>query len=107
MSLLKWYVPVIPFPVLRYLTDKFEKGENLFHGTDLPGKRVRKNGTVKAITTRVVLVNAMLPPMPKTFDEIQGQVTADYQNYLDQQWIETLRKKYPVVVNQDVLQHVK
>lgn len=40
---------------------------------------------------------------PKTFEDVRGQVTADYQDMLEKQWIESLRKKYTVVVNKDVL----
>jgi peptidyl-prolyl cis-trans isomerase SurA len=29
-------------------------------------------------------------------------MTADYQNYLEKEWISELRAKYPVVVNRDV-----
>ncbi len=85
---------------------KVEQGESL----PLNGFTWKK-GYVKTVHAgnqdKILLVNNIIPPMQKTFDEIQGQVTADYQNYLDKQWIETLRDKYPVVVNRDVLQLVK
>ncbi len=85
---------------------KFEKGETLPFGgfTWKKGftKTVKEGNTFKVIT-----VNALIPPMPKSFNEIQGQVTSDYQNFLDKQWIETLRVKYPVIINHDVLQQVK
>lgn len=57
--------------------------------------------------TTVLAVNAILPPAQKTFEETLGQVTADYQNYLDQQWVDSLRSKYTVRVNHDVLQRIK
>lgn len=43
---------------------------------------------------------------PIPLSEIRGQVIADYQEYLEQQWIETLRRKYPVEVNKEVYQKV-
>ncbi len=43
----------------------------------------------------------------QNFGEIRGQATADYQNYLDQQWIAELRAKYPVNINQEVLKNVR
>jgi peptidyl-prolyl cis-trans isomerase SurA len=55
----------------------------------------------------VVFVNAIVAPAPKTLNEIRGQATADYQNYLDQQWIAELRTKYPVTINQEVLKNVR
>lgn len=38
----------------------------------------------------------------KTLDEARGYVIAEYQDYLEKTWNETLRNKYPVKVNEDV-----
>jgi peptidyl-prolyl cis-trans isomerase SurA len=43
---------------------------------------------------------------PRTFEEAKGLVINDYQNLLDEKWIAQLKKKYPVVVNQPVLQSI-
>ncbi len=53
----------------------------------------------------VVFVDVLniIEPTPKTLDEAKGIITADYQNYLEKEWIKQLRAKYPVSVNQDVL----
>ncbi len=40
----------------------------------------------------------------RNFDDARGLVINDYQNYLEQKWIEQLKKKYPVRVNQKVFQ---
>ncbi|WP_225871006.1 hypothetical protein [Pedobacter frigiditerrae] len=40
----------------------------------------------------------------KTFDEVRGQVVADYQQHLENEWIKTLRAKYNVKVNEDELE---
>ncbi|HEY4147881.1 MAG TPA: peptidylprolyl isomerase, partial [Chitinophagaceae bacterium] len=39
---------------------------------------------------------------PRNFEEARGFVINDYQNYLEEQWIASLKKKYPVVVNEAV-----
>lgn len=39
----------------------------------------------------------------KSFDEVRGQVIADYQQSLEDQWIKSLRTKYTVKVNEDEL----
>jgi peptidyl-prolyl cis-trans isomerase SurA len=39
----------------------------------------------------------------RSFEEARGFVVNDYQQVLEQQWIDRLRKRYPVVVNQQVL----
>lgn len=40
---------------------------------------------------------------PQEYTDVRSQVTTDYQDYLEEQWIATLREKYPVVVNKEVL----
>ena len=40
---------------------------------------------------------------PQEYTDVRGQVTTDYQDYLEKLWVATLREKYPVVVNEDVL----
>jgi peptidyl-prolyl cis-trans isomerase SurA len=93
-------------PCLTVTDGRYEKGD-----TGVTGRVKWQKGTVtvsgKSNSKKVVVVNALLSPMPKSFQEIRGQVTADYQNYLDQQWIAVLKKKYPVVINREVLKHVR
>ena len=40
---------------------------------------------------------------PQEYTDVRSQVTTDYQDYLEEQWIATLREKYPVVVNKEAL----
>jgi peptidyl-prolyl cis-trans isomerase SurA len=40
----------------------------------------------------------------RTFDEAKGLVINDYQNYLEEQWVAELKKKYPVKLNDAVFQ---
>lgn len=40
---------------------------------------------------------------PQEYTDVRSQVTTDYQDYLEKQWVATLREKYPVVVNEEVL----
>lgn len=53
-----------------------------------------------------VKVKALVPPGYKTLAEARGQATSDYQNFLEKKWIEELRAKYPVKVNQAELDKV-
>jgi peptidyl-prolyl cis-trans isomerase SurA len=41
---------------------------------------------------------------PRSYEEAKGLVITDYQNMLDEKWIAQLKKKYPVVINQKLLQ---
>ncbi len=40
----------------------------------------------------------------RNFEEARGFVLNDYQNYLEEEWINNLKKKYPVTVNSTVLE---
>jgi peptidyl-prolyl cis-trans isomerase SurA len=54
-----------------------------------------------------VVVHKIIPPTPKTLQEARGIITSDYQNQLEKEWVESLKKKYPVTINRDVLSRVK
>lgn len=40
---------------------------------------------------------------PEEYTDVRGQVTTDYQDHLEKLWVQTLRDKYPVAVNEEVL----
>jgi peptidyl-prolyl cis-trans isomerase SurA len=85
---------------------KYLKGEN-----DLIDKLDWAPGTMKELTqdNQVILIyiDKLLKKETKTLSEAKGLVTSDYQNYLEKQWIESLRSKYTVNVNQEILKTVK
>jgi peptidyl-prolyl cis-trans isomerase SurA len=58
-------------------------------------------------TTVFVYVRKVLKPEVKQLSEARGLVTADYQNYLEKEWIASLRARYPVEVNKEVLAKIK
>jgi len=49
----------------------------------------------------------LLKNKPEDYTDVRGLVTADYQEYLEREWIKALRAKYPVNVDQNVLKTVK
>jgi peptidyl-prolyl cis-trans isomerase SurA len=87
-------------------TKIFNKGENEFvdknwmQGTSADMK-TKENKTV------IVITNKVLKPEPKSFQEAKGMVTADYQAYLEKEWIASLKAKYPVTIDQAVLATIK
>jgi len=81
---------------------KFSKGENdiidsIEWKTGLSADINKNNSVIFADIVKVI------EPMPKSLDEAKGIITADYQNFLEKEWIQSLRSKYTVSVNQDVL----
>ena len=55
----------------------------------------------------VVVVNKLYPKSPKTLAEARGSVTADYQVYLEKEWLTYLKNKYVVKLNDSVLSTIK
>ncbi len=55
----------------------------------------------------LIVVNSVLEPTPKTLKEARGLVTADYQNFLEKEWIAELRGKYKYTANRDLLKQIK
>jgi peptidyl-prolyl cis-trans isomerase SurA len=51
----------------------------------------------------VVFLNKELPIMKKEFNEAKGIVTSDYQNFMEQTWLEELEKKHKITFNFDLL----
>ena len=58
-------------------------------------------------TTVIVCIRELRGPEPKTLKEARGLVTSDYQVELEQKWVKALKDKYPVVVNEKVLDKVR
>ncbi len=55
----------------------------------------------------IVQINEIIPAAPKTLEEARGLITAEYQNYLEAEWIKELRAKYSFEVNESVLHSIK
>ncbi|MFI5219237.1 MAG: peptidylprolyl isomerase [Bacteroidia bacterium] len=81
---------------------KFSKGDN-----DIIDSIKWVTGTTPDImkNNQVVFVNvkSILPSSLKSLEESKGLVTADYQAHLEKSWIDQLRNKYTVTVNEQVL----
>lgn len=48
----------------------------------------------------------ILSPGLLTFEEAKASVISDYQNYLDKNWVNQLKKKYPVKINEKGKQYI-
>ena len=55
----------------------------------------------------VIKVAEVLPVTEKTFEEAKGMVISDYQTVVENEWLQTLKNKYKVIVDQGVLEKVK
>lgn len=55
----------------------------------------------------VVNVKEILPEQQKTLEESKGSVISDYQSFKEQNWLKGLSEKYPIKVNENVLEKIK
>ncbi len=94
----------IPCITLTHLV--VEKGENALidaqKGVSGPGPVLEDVGS-----STFVIVKGQRSPEPKKLDEARGQITSDYQEFLESEWLKSLKEKYPVSINQDLLKQIK
>ena len=58
-------------------------------------------------STVLVFIRELRDPEPKTLREARGLVTSDYQVELEENWVKALKAKYPVKVDEKVLDKVR
>lgn len=58
-------------------------------------------------STVIVCIDELRKPEPKTLKEARGLVTSDYQVELEQKWVKSLKEKYPVKIDEKVLDKVR
>ncbi|MBL4662462.1 MAG: peptidylprolyl isomerase [Flavobacteriaceae bacterium] len=87
------------------------KGVFEFGERELPTNFKPQLGLSKIYTENdsfiILKVNEIIASGPKEFDEIKGRVLSDYQGYVEKTWIEELRAKYKVEINQKTLRRLK
>jgi peptidyl-prolyl cis-trans isomerase SurA len=54
-------------------------------------------------TATFLKIEEIQPPTPKALSEARGYAVADYQDYLEKQWIEDLKKQFPVKIDESAL----
>jgi len=85
----------------------FSKGDNEIVDAVAWEKGISEDKLNADGTVTFVEVLEILEPMPKTISEARGLITADYQNFLEKEWITELKKKYSVTVNREVFETIK
>lgn len=55
----------------------------------------------------VLFVDEIEPERPLNLDEIRGQVISDYQDKLEKEWMEELKSKYSVKINEETFELLK
>ena len=95
------------------MSDKVSADSGRFELNQIPnaGNIVLKNGAVTSpvlsktdnTASFAYIRNIYSQPAPRSFEEAKGLVINDYQAELEKKWIDELKKKYPVTINQIAL----
>ena len=70
-------------------------------------------GTIRVIpstvdnTTKIIKIIDVREPEPKSYREARGLITSAYQSKLEDEWLKQLEDKYPVTVNEKILEKVR
>ncbi len=80
----------------------FPKGTNLAVDDKIYKTATYSSNGYPFVSTRGAVISA-----PQTYLDVKGLVTADYQTYLEEEWVKSLRKKYDVIINKEVLKTIK
>jgi len=89
----------------------FKSGEFQKNHEALPSKMKDKKGVSKVYENNGVFlvldIENMEPEGIKTFEEARGEVVSEYQQQLEKEWIENIRAKNKVVIDQQVLKDLE
>ena len=92
--------------VIRIRVEKgiFKKGDNALVDREI----FKKDTTVTAVKDYPIdaVYGKVLKKGPEEYNDVRGLVVADYQDLLEKQWVEELRRKYTFTVDRDVLKTV-
>jgi peptidyl-prolyl cis-trans isomerase SurA len=103
-----------PDSAARYLLNNYKEGIKIEKGLFVKGENQFVDQLVfksnKASLPEgfagFFVIGKLLPDLPETYTDVRGLVITDYQDYLEKEWLEKLKEKYPVVIYQEVLNTV-
>lgn len=87
--------------------------EGIFEeGSDVLPKELKLEQGISPILKQgeyyyLVKTTKVLPESAKTLEECRGKVTNDYQQYLEQRWVDDLKQEFSVKINKDVFENIK
>jgi peptidyl-prolyl cis-trans isomerase SurA len=90
---------------LQIIEGTFQKGDNAYLD-QLADWKTGIYNTERNGRPVMIYIEKVEEPRIKNLNESRGQVISDYQNYLEKIWIEKLRQRYPVILNDKEVQKV-
>lgn len=55
----------------------------------------------------IIEISDLIAPTPKDLKDCRGLVASDYQKVLEEEWLKSLREKYKIEINQNVVNSIK
>jgi hypothetical protein len=55
----------------------------------------------------ILVIKNSIEPLPLPFEKVSGEMMTGYQEHLENEWIRQLKEKYPVKIDNIVLNSVK
>lgn len=90
-----------------YKSGKYTKGEDPLYDAVLWSMKPKHKISYPENFSKTCFFGSFADKVPPEFDNVKGLVIADYQTYVEKEWIEKLKEKYKPVVNSSVLKKSK
>ena len=86
----------------------FQKGDNVdIDETEWVAGTIRVVPSTVDKTTKIIKILEVREPEPKTYREARGVITSAYQSKLEEDWLKSLKEKYPLTINEKILEKVR
>lgn len=107
-----WRNAILPFEnTVQADSGRFELGQIPARGNHTftagmitePAVAADSGSNENTVVSFAAIIRVYHQSAPRNFQDARGFVLNDYQNYLEEQWLAALKKKYPVTINEKVL----
>lgn len=88
------------------MAKKYERGQNSTVDQATWKEGISNDINENNGSVSIVKIISVLKPQNKTLEEARGYVISDYQDYLENKWVESLKQKYPVKIEEAVLKTI-
>ncbi|MBR4704937.1 MAG: peptidylprolyl isomerase [Paludibacteraceae bacterium] len=92
-------------PYVKVQHGLWEKGSNAM--VDYYGLKVKGASYISSGEFPIIECIGKTLKAPASWEDIKGEVVTDYQDWLEAEWIKTLRAKYPVVLDEEVWNSIR
>ena len=90
-----------------YKTGEYVKGENSLYDAALWSVKSDNKIDYPENYSKTCFFGSFTEKIPLEFNDVKGLVIADYQTFVEKEWIEKLKNKYSPIVNKSILKKSK